>query len=278
MDMPEQVILKYNPGEKSLKAPHTICRDLECIFEKVESCQNNPEKSYTENIARQEPSGWSMFIRSSFDGKENKLDYHRGKDCIENLCKKLKERAMEIINYKKRDKIPLNDEENNRYNEQEICHICKEEFCEDEDDKDYTNRKKVKDHCHYTGKLRGAAHSKCSLKYKVPKEIPVIIHNAGYDTHFIINQLAIEFKGEINCIGDNTEKYITFSVPIKKELNNGKTVSYKLKFIDSYRFMQNSLSELVDNTSEILKSEKYISCIERKTINSECCFAGLKDD
>ena len=53
----------------------------------------------------------------------------------------------------------------------------------------------------------------------------------------VIMQLAIEFNGEINCIGNNMEKYITFSVPIKKELNNGKTVTYKLKFIDSYRFM-----------------------------------------
>ena len=60
------------------------------------------------------------------------------------------------------------------------------------------------------------------FKIKVPKEIPVIIHNTTYDTHFIINQLAIEFKGEVNCIGDNMENYITFSVPIKKELNNCK--------------------------------------------------------
>ena len=152
----------------------------------------------------------------------------------EKLCKKLKEIAMEIINYKKREIIPLNQEENNSYNEQEICYICKEKFCVDKDDKDYINRKKVKDHCHYTGKFRGAAHSKCNLNYKVPKDIPIIIHNASYDTHFIINQLAIEFKGELNCIGDNMENYITFSVPIKKELNNGKTVTYKLRFIDSF--------------------------------------------
>ena len=136
--------------------------------------------------------------------------------------------------------------------------LCKEKFCLDKDDENYTNRKKVKDHCHYTGKFRGAAHSKCNLNYKVPKDIPIIIHNASYDTHFIINQLAIEFKGELNCIGDNMEKYITFSVPIKKEVidNNGdkKTITCKLKFIDSFRFMQNSLSELVDYTSEIFKS------------------------
>ena len=116
--------------------------------------------------------------------------------------------------WKKKEIIPLTNEENNIYNEQEICYICKEKFCLDKDDKNYTNRKEVKDHCHYTGKFRGAAHSKCNLNYKVQKEIPIIIHNASYDTHFMLNQLAIEFKGELNCIGDNTEKYITFSVPI----------------------------------------------------------------
>ena len=59
-----------------------------------------------------------------------------------------------------------------------------------------------------------AAYSKCSLNYSVQKEIPIIIHNASYDTHFMLNQLALEFKGELNCIGDNMEKYIIFSVPI----------------------------------------------------------------
>ena len=100
--------------------------------------------------------------------------------------------------------------------------------------------KKVKDHCHYTGKFRGVAHSKCNLNYKVQKEIPVIIHDATYDTHFIINQLAIEFKVELNCIGNNMEKYITFSVLIKKDCDDNKTVRYKLKFTDSFRFMPDS--------------------------------------
>ena len=48
-------------------------------------------------------------------------------------------------------------------------------------------------------------------------------------------------------MGENTEKYITFSGPISKELDNGKTITYRLKFIDSFRFMSTSLSSLVDN-------------------------------
>ena len=109
--------------------------------------------------------------------------------------------------------IMLTNEENKSYEEQEECHICKEKFCMDENDENYKNRRKVKGHCHY----RGTAHSICNLRYKIPKDIPVIIHNASYDTHFIVNQLAEEFKVELNCIGENIEKYITFSVPFMKK-------------------------------------------------------------
>ena len=111
---------------------------------------------------------------------------------------------------------------------------------------------KVKDHCHYTGKYKGAAHSICNLRYKIPKETHVVFHNGStYDYHFIIKQLAKEFKGNFECLGENSEKYITFSVPIKKEHDYGKTIIYKLKFIDSFRFMQDSLWNLVDNLSGI---------------------------
>ena len=71
-------ILKYIYGEKSLKAPFAIYLDLECLLKKEQSCQNNPEKSYTEKKAKHEPSGWAMFTRCSFDEKENKLNYYRG--------------------------------------------------------------------------------------------------------------------------------------------------------------------------------------------------------
>ena len=56
-------------------------------IKKLQSIQNNPEKLYTEKKARHEPPGWSMFIRRSFDEKKKKLNYNRGKDCIENYVK-----------------------------------------------------------------------------------------------------------------------------------------------------------------------------------------------
>ena len=89
--------------------------------------------------------------------------------------------------------------------------------------------------------------------------------------------MAIEFQGKIDCLGEITEKYITFSVPIYKKNDNHETIKYKLKFIDSFRFMPISLSSLVDNLSEIYKKECK-SCKERKKIVPECNFIGIKNN
>ena len=99
---------------------------------------------------------------------------------------------------------------------------------------------KLKILVHYTGKYRGAAHSICNLRYETPKKIPIVFHNdSTYDYNFIIKELAKEFEGQFECLGKNLEKYITFSVPINKELDNDKLIKYKLKFIDSFRFNVN---------------------------------------
>ena len=91
------------------------------------------------------------------------------------------------------------------------------------------------------------------------KKIPIVFHNgSNYDYHFIIKELAEEFKKQFTCLGENTEKYITFTVPIEKEVTrvdkNGeevtKNTSYILQFIDSARFMTSSLSNLVNNLFE----------------------------
>ena len=92
-------MLKYIPGEKSLKAPHIICEDLECLLEKKDTHQNNPEKSYTEKKAKHLPSGYSLVTCCSCDKSKNERKYYIGEDCMEMLSKDLKEQTMNIINY-----------------------------------------------------------------------------------------------------------------------------------------------------------------------------------
>ena len=166
--------------------------------------------------------------------------------------------------------VPLTKKEEKNHNKQKLCHICRKEFNTDDSNKKYY---KVKGHGHYTGKYRGAAHDICNLRYKTSKEIPVVFHNGStYDYHVIIKELAKEFEGEFECLGENTEKIIIFSVPIKKEITKKDKIikiSYKIKFIDSYRFMSTSLSKLIDNLSEGLHIDKckYCkSCLDYVTI------------
>ena len=86
--------------------------------------------------------------------------------------------------------IPLTDQEKETYDKQKVCLLCKGKFCSDKINKrEYKLMRKVRDHCHFTGKYRGAAHTKCNLKYKAPKFIPFAFHNgSNYDNHFIIKQ------------------------------------------------------------------------------------------
>ena len=172
--------------------------------------------------------------------------------------------ATKIINCEKKVITPLTKEEEENYNNQEFCYICKKEFIND----------KVRDHFHYTGKYRGAAHNTCNLRYKIPKNIPIIFHNGStYDYHFIIRELVKEFEGNFECLGENTEKYITFSVPIKKRIENKyMEITYKIKFVDSFRFMATSLSKLVENLTEGIHNDKCIKC------KSNLCYMKVMDE
>ena len=223
--MPEEYnqMLKYNEEDKSVKSPFIIYADLECLLEK-----NNPEKSSTTKINKHTPSGYSLFTHCSFDTTKNKLDYYRGKSCMKNFCLDLRKHATKIINYERKEMIPLKKKEEKKHNKQNVRCICKKEFSADDSNKKYH---KVRDHCHYTGKFRGGSHDICNLRYKIPKEISVVFHNGStYDYHFIIKELVEEFEREFEGLGKNTEKYITFSVSIKKEIRKkGKMVMIKLQ-------------------------------------------------
>ena len=96
---------------------------------------------------------------------------------MEMLCKDLRNQV-----------ILLTDKETESYEKQKICYICEKEISTDKNDKNaFKLYHKVRGHCHYTEKIRGAAHNICNLRYKIPKEIPVVFHNVStYDYHCTI--------------------------------------------------------------------------------------------
>ena len=86
----------------------------------MSTCHNNPEKSSITNINKHKPSDYLFFTHCSFDSTKNKLGCYRGKDCMERFCKDLKEHTTKIMNYEKKEMIPLPDEENKSYKKEKI--------------------------------------------------------------------------------------------------------------------------------------------------------------
>ena len=264
IEMPSNNLINYNKGEKSLKLPFIIYADLECLLEKISTCYNNPNLSSTTKINQHVPSGYSIFTNCSFDKSYNNLSHYRGEDCMKRFCKDLKDHATRTVDFKRKFITPLTKDEEDSYDKKNTCHICMKDLDSD----------KVKDHCYFTGKYRGTAHNTCNLKYKIPKNIPVIFHNGStYDYHFIIRELASKFDGNFECLGENTEKCITFSVPIKKRIENKNIdITYKIKFIDSFRFVATSLSKLVNNLTEGIHNDKCNKC------ESNLCFVNAMNE
>ena len=104
IEMPKEYgnVLKYNRGKKSVKAQIVFYADTVPLFEKMDTCYNNPKKSSITKINKHIASGISLFTHYSFDVTKNKLDYCRGGDCIKNFCNDLEEQVIKIINYEKK--------------------------------------------------------------------------------------------------------------------------------------------------------------------------------
>ena len=97
----------------------------------------------------------------------------------------------------------MNVEENESFERSNICWICGKLIDFDE---------KVRDHCHITGKYRGAAHWNCNINLKISKKVPVIFHNLkGYDSHLILRELS-KFDCKISVIPNDLDNYMRFSL------------------------------------------------------------------
>ena len=247
MPSEKKKILTFNQYVKSDKMPYIFHANTESLIRKIDGCGNNPEKPSTIKIGEHISCGYSLSTILEFDHTENKHTLYYGKDCMK-FCDFLENTPKIDLILIKKEMLSLTEERLYSYHDAKICYICGtrilETFAED------ITYQKVTVHRHYTGKYRGPTHSLCNLKFNVPNEISVNFQRgSNYDYHFIIKELAKELEEQFEFIGENKEKYKTFSVPVKTEIikidkdgnESVKTISYKIKFIDSARFMASSL-------------------------------------
>ena len=177
------VYIKFNHFHKKMRVPFVVYADFECFTEKIDTCQPNDNKSFTNQYQKHSPSGFSYLIKCFDDDiLAPHLRHYTAESPDDNIprlfIESLESDIKEIYNkFKKPKKMVMTREDKINYKKATHCHICEEEIDKDKD-------KKVRDHCHLTGKFRGAAHNKCNLKFKIPKFYPVIFHNlSGYDSH-----------------------------------------------------------------------------------------------
>jgi hypothetical protein len=254
VEMPKEgSTLNFKHFFKSMRVPFVVYADFESFTQKLNTAQPNPESSFTKQYQKHTPSGFCYHIKC-FDNKVYKQDpvlytkQSEDEDVAQIFVDRLEQDIKNICNKYGKKKMNLTKDEEMTFKLSTTCWLCGDKF-----DKDDKNKRPVRDHCHYTGKYRGAAHSVCNLKYRKPKFTPVVFHNlSGYDSHLFIKNLG-KTEGNIKCIPNNEEKYISFSKDIvvdtyvdKKDGNN-KDVKHQLRFIDSFKFMASSLDKLTSN-------------------------------
>ena len=241
------VIVKDKIKENLSKVkPLTLTQEDWYNFKNAESCHICEKKLVKENFLDSQPVYTTGFItkKEKYRGQYHKRCFYeqlnQQSDLMEIMSHNAtKEDDFEMIKLKR-----VGKDDKQKAEKQTNCYACKKPLLH----KYY--RDAVKDHCHLTGKYRGAAHSECNLKLKInPKthQVPVVFHNLrGYDAHHLMQAMA-NLNKEVKCVANNMEKYITFSVD-------------GLRFIDSLNFLLTSLDSLVEATpKEELKITKSIS-------------------
>ena len=249
INMPKpDTYIKFKNYLYSERAPFAIYADFESILKPLDTCKPDPNKSYTHKYQKHEPLSFVYYIKSFDESvykstlrkyiKENEED----PDPIDVFLSWLEE-DVKIISELGNEPMKITKEEQEQFNN---CWICK---------KLLNLQDRVRDHCHFTGRYRGAACNICNLKYRKPNNISVFFHNlSGYDSHLFIKKLN-NTMGPIDCIPNNEENYISFSKSIKTgEYKNKKGETkdkyFKIVFKDSLKFMASSLEALVNNLPE----------------------------
>ena len=239
--------LKFKNIQNSIECPVKIYADFESFTKPIDE-KSGKTKLYQKHV----PSAFCFYVVSRVEGfSMDPVSYvcqNENDDVAKIFVEKLEEVTKKIYETFKESKPMIFDENAKKLHEsQKECYVCGEKFY----DKSLEYRK-VRDHCHYTGKYRGALHSKCNLRLKRTNAIPVFFHNlTGYDSHLFVKRLA-DSHGDVNCIPRNEEKYIIFNKQVCVDTvvkNDDEKVNIysTLKFTDTMNFMLTSLEKLVDN-------------------------------
>ena len=183
VNMPKpNTMLHFKNYYKQLPIPFVVYADFECFTKPMNTCSPNPKDSYNYNYQKHEPSRFCFYVKGIVNKKITPIIYTKtseDEDISKVFVEKLTEVTKGIYNdfYLRPKPLRLTSSEQKSFENAVNCHICNHELNED----------KVRDHCHFTGQYRGAAHNKCNLMCKKPKILPVIFHNLqGYDAHLFI--------------------------------------------------------------------------------------------
>ena len=243
-------VVYFKQYHKLHKLPFVVYADFESFIEPVDNKIGKGTVQYQKHT----PSGSCYTIKcmdeNIYKGKTVLYTMkEEGEDIAKMFVSSLEEDLKEvykILNTEIPIKMTKKDEKN--FKTAKNCYACKQKLGND----------RVRDHCHHTGKYRGAAHFECNLKMRVPKFVPVLFHNLeGYDSHLFVKSLGLS-EGKINCIPKTDEKYILFSKEIAIESftdKNGKEhmKTLEIRFLDSLKFTLKSLDSLVSG----LKSDQF---------------------
>ena len=260
--MPENTFLEFKNFKNIVKCPIKIVGDFEC--HQPECRELKGENS--EYVCEHKPSGYGICVMSEHE-EVYKTHYACNTfdgDVAKDFIKKLIEIRDKIDVIPSKDMI-FTEQDLRTYESSSTCWICQGEFSEKEDGRTQ-GKNKVRDHCHWTGRFRGAAHSKCirNLRLKEQTFIPVVFHCLkSYDSHIFI-QAFHDLQEEPTCIPQNTKKFISFSLK--------KSGSSELRFLDSYGFMAYKLADLAGNLKEFPILSKFFSPEEVKILSRKGVF------
>ena len=272
---PPETYLKFKNFLYSERAPFVIYADFECYNKPIHTNTPDPNKSYTKKLTKHEPASFVYYIKSFNENvyKSQLRTYIKEEeedpDVIDVFINWLEE-DIKIISELGNEKMIITKEEEEEFKQASDCWICKKKLNLED---------RVRDHCHFTGRYRGAAHNRCNLKYCKPNNISVFFHNlTGYDSHLFIKKLGVT-EGNIDCIPNNEEKYISFSKTIKTgEYTNKKGETkdkyFKIVFKDSMKFLLSSVEALVNNLPKdgFKNLEKYFTPEQVKLLKQKGFF------